>query len=423
MTQNKFDDPTQFILNKITIDGVDLMSFFVNLTIYENIYIPTVTGELMLLETDSGEFMEKNKIEFTEDIHVSAVNALDQELNFKGVCCGVRGETTKDSKRIYVVEFSSKTARMNESSFVTKRFNNIKPQAVVQEMLDKRIKTKGESELMGDGEPMNFVGSRRKPFDIIKYVCTHGVTSESKATDKKQAKEEKTKGTTGFLCWETLKGYRFASVDQLKTGEVGMKHVKYKKQLAKRGVGMEQAMRGVIEAEFPKLGNMQDKQRSGAFNNVTVLFDMDKGYYKEYGYESSKKTATEKQQEINSKPTRYLLKTTSNERHNLECESAQSDTGDATRRQLAQNVVRQNTFDDQIGEFTLPPSFEMRAGDRIDFEISKVKSEKEGGYDEKHSGEYIIKGVAHHLFSNGKAYTKLITMRSTTQQDDATSKK
>ena len=423
MTQNKYNDPTQFQLSKITIDGKDMMSFFVKLSIYENIYIPTVTGDITLLETDGGEFMEKEGIEFTEEIEVSATNALDQELSFKGVCCGVRGEMTKDSKRVYMVEFSSMTARKNESNFVTKRFNNIKPQDVVQEMLDKKIETEGETELLADGEPMNFLGSRRKPFDIIKYVCTHGVTSDSKATDKKKEMEETTRGTTGFLCWETLKGYRFASVDQIKKGEVGMKHEKYRKQLAKRGVPMDQAMRGVIECEFPKIGNMQDKQRAGAFNNVTVLFDMDKGYYKEYKYETDKETSTDKQREINDKPTRFLLKTTSNERHNLECEAAQPDTGDNTKRQLAQNAVRQNTFDDQYGEFTLPPSFEMRAGDRIDFEISKVKSEKEGGYDEKHSGEYVIKGVAHHLYSNGQAYTKLSTIRSTTQQDDATSKK
>ena len=422
-SQREFSDPTQFKIESLTIDGKDMTGMFLNVSIYENIYIPCVTGEIMLLETDGGEFMEKEGIEFTEEIEFSFSNALNETLSFKGKLNGVKNEQTKDSKRVYLVEFGSDYVTKNESTFVTKRFKEETPQDIVNTMLEEKLKAK-DIILFAKGEPMNFLGSRRKPFDIIKYVCTHGVTQDSKATDRKQSYDETSKGTTGFLCWETTEGYRFASVDQLKKGEAGFEHAGYKKQLAQRNLSMEESMKGVIEVTYPKIGNMQDKQRAGAFNHKCVLFDMDKGYYKEYIYEADKKTATDKQKEANPAPTRYLLKTTSNERHNQECEPAQPDKGDATRRYLSQNVGRQNTFDDQFGEFTLPPSFKMHAGDTIDFKISKVKSEdKEGGYDEKHSGRYIIKGVAHHLFNDGKSYTRLSTIRSTTQQNDATSKK
>ena len=421
-SKREFSDPTQFQIESLTIDGHDMTGMFLNVSLYENIYIPCITGEIMLLETDGGEFMEKKGIEFIEEIEFAFTNALDERLKFKGKLNGVKNEETKDSKRIYMVEFASNYVTKNESTFVTKRFKEETPQDIVKTMLTDKLEAE-EPELFAKGEPMNFLGSRRKPFDVIKYVCTHGVTQDAKATDNKQAYDETSKGTTGFLCWETTEGYRFASVDQVKKGEAGMEHAGYKKQLAQRNVGMEEAMHGVIDVTYPKIGNMQDKQRSGAFNHKCVLFDMDKGYYKEYTYEADKKTATDKQKEANPKPTRVLLKTTSNERHNLECEAAQPDKGDATRRYLSQNVGRQNTFDDQFGEFTLPPSFKMHAGDSIDFKISKVKSEKEGGYDEKHSGRYIIKGVAHHLYNTGSSYTRLSTIRSTTQQDDATSKK
>ncbi len=421
--KREFSDPTQFQIESLTIDGNDMTGMFLNISIYENIYIPCVTGEIMLLETDGGEFMEKKEIEFTEDIECAFTNALDERLEFKGKLNGVKNEQTKDSKRVYIIEFASPMVTKNESTFITKRFKEETPQDIVNTMLDEKLGAE-KITLFAKGEPMNFVGSRRKPFDIIKYVCTHGVTSESKATDNKQAYDETTKGTTGFLCWETTEGYRFATVDQLKKGEAGFEHKGYKKQLAQRNVGMEQAMKGVIDVTYPKMGNMQDKQRAGAFCHKTVLFDMDKGYYKEYTYEADKKTATDKQREANRVPTRILTKTVSNERHNLECEPAQADKGDASRRYLGQNVVRQNTFDDQFGEFTLPPSFKIHAGDFIEFKISKVKSDdKEGGYDEKHSGRYIIKGVAHHLYNNGTSYTRLSTIRTTTQQDDSTSNK
>ena len=53
---------------------------------------------------------------------------------------------------------------------------------------------------------------------------------------------------------------------------------------------------------------------------------------------------------------------------------------------------------------------------------SKMKNQTEGT-DKKHSGKYIIQAVSHHFFNDGKAYTKVKTIRSTTQQDEASSAK
>ena len=129
-----------------------------------------------------------------------------------------------------------------------------------------------------------------------------------------------------------------------------------------------------------------------------------------------------KQKEAVKFPTRYLWKPYTNEKFMAGCEKAQANTGDQSRLCLAQNTVRQNTFDDQLGEFTLPPHFEMSAGDTIEVKISKVRSEKEGGYDKKHSGQYVIQEVAHHFMANNnKAYTKVSVLRTTKQQDDSSS--
>ena len=127
---------------------------------------------------------------------------------------------------------------------------------------------------------------------------------------------------------------------------------------------------------------------------------------------------TEKQKEAVKFPTRYLWKPYTNEKFMSGCDKAQPNTGDQSRLCLSQNITRQNTFDDQLGEFTLPPHFEMSAGDTIDVKLSKVESEKEGGYDEKHSGKYVIKALGHHFTVDGRAYTKIATIRSTTQQDE-----
>ena len=122
--------------------------------------------------------------------------------------------------------------------------------------------------------------------------------------------------------------------------------------------------------------------------------------------------------------TRVFMKPISNQKFTNGCPIAQSLTGDQSRAYLNQNSGGQNTFSDQTGHMTLYPQFQFNAGDVLECQISKVKDEKsEGGYDKKHSGKYILQSVAHHFFNEGKAYTKVKTIRSTTQQDEVSASK
>ena len=418
----RFSLPTEYSIDKVDIDGKDVRALLVKFTIFENIYIPAMTGSIQLLDTDGAGFIEEYDIEFIEDIEVSFSNSLGDVLEFKGKLNGLRGEIVKESKRTYSIDFSSDYVRTNESTFVTKRFKNVNPEDVVDEILLDKVKARA-ADIRGVGVPMNFLASRRKPFDVIKYVCTHGVVTDSSYTEGNDQKGT-SKGSTGFLCWETLQGYRFASVDQLVNGEAGENHTGFKKQLQNVSLGMKEVMKGVIDYEFPRIGNLQDKLRSGALNNISVYLDMDKGEYTELNYYDDSKL-TDKEKELVTSfttGTRYMWKPISPERHNLECKVAQPDTGDQTKKSLQQNIARQNTFDDQQGEFTLPPRFDINAGDTIEFKLGRVESKREAGYDKKHSGTYVIKSLAHHIFGTGQSYTKISTIRTNLQQDDASSK-
>ena len=269
---------------------------------------------------------------------------------------------------------------------------------------------------------MSFTGARKRPTEIIKYVMTHGVTTRGSASATSgEQRDGETKGTTGFLCWETLDGYRFASVDDVVAGRAGEDLGIFTHRYQNHSVSIEETMDMVIAYEFDQIGDIQTKLRSGAFKNVVISFDMDKGYYTEYKY-ADEKNMTEKQKKLASKATRVICRPFSNEVYENTCQKAQDNVHDQSREFLAQNIVRQNTFSDQLGTFTLPPRYEARAGDTIEIKIPKVESEEGGGYNEKHSGRYVIRQVGHHFFSDGRSYTKLKTVRSTIQQDDATSR-
>ena len=417
-----FSLSTQFEIGSIMIDGEDVIGLFNAISIYENINSPVVTGNIVLLETDKTQFVTEYNIEGSEDIEFEFTNANGETLQFKGVLNGLTGKTVQDWKTTYNFNFSSKTSRENEKNFITKRYNNESPQTIIEEMIEK---LGGETDdIDATGKPMSFTAGRRRPTDVIKYVLTHGVaTAGSPSATSGEQRDGETKGTTGFLCWETLDGYRFSTVDDLVSGQVGDQLGTFTHQYQNHSLTMEEAMDSVIQYDFDQIGDIQTKLRAGAFSNKVNSFDLDTGNYTEYDYRDDK-NMTDKQKEIAGEfPTRIMWRPFSNEMFENTCTKAQENYWDQSREYLAQNTVRQNTFTDQLGTFTLPPRYEARAGDTIEIKIPRVESEAGAGYNDKHSGRYVIRQVGHHMMSDGRSYTKVKTVRSTIQQDDASSRK
>ena len=414
---DKFAFPSQFRIENVTMDGQDVTGLFFSLTLFEDIYRPAVTGNMVLVDSDGAKFIEEQRIEFLEDIKFSFSSADGESLEFEGVMNGIRNEYVDGPIKFYTVEFSSKAVRKNEQTYVVKSFKETNPEDIVSEMVELMD---GQLNTQARGIQMNYLGSRKRPVDIIKYVLTHGVAQTSSATDKGPGqKQEEAEGTTGFLCWETIDGFNLASIDDVSKGQFGTTHSGFKTLLVNRSNSMEELMKSIIQSDFKQIGDFQTKLRSGAFAGKNISFDMDTGEYKEFEFYNDQ-DMTEKQKQALPKgiPTRFFSKPIDNQKFSNECSKAQPNTGDQSRLYLEQNAGRQNTFSDQTGEFTLYPQFKFRAGDAFECQISKVKDDKsQGGYDRKHSGKYTIQQVSHHLFSDGRGYTKIKTIRSTIQQD------
>ncbi len=424
MTQSNFGNPTQFEITSITIDGENVAGIFFSISVFEDIYRPCVTGNIILMDsdgsTDEGSFIEKNEIEFIEPIEFEFKNASGNTLKFEGVLNGLRNEYIKSGLKYYTVDFTSNAVRANEQKFVVKSFRDTAPEQIVAEMVEL---VGGQLDSNTSGKPMQYIGSRKRPLDIVKYVCTHGLSQDTEATEQEDTLEEEAKGSTGFLCWETLEGFNFESINDILKGTVGTQHTGYKTILANSGVGMSELMKSIVKVDFNQIGDFQTKLRSGAFGGKNISFDMDSGVYKEYKF-YNKDSMTEKQKKAfpEGSFSRFFSKPNDNQKFTNECERAQPLHGDQSRAYLNQNAGRQNTFSDQSGYFTLYPTFSMKAGDSFECQLNKIKGEKsQGDPDKKHSGKYVIQAVGHHLFSDGKAYTRIKTIRSTVQQDDTSS--
>ena len=412
-------------LDDVTIDGKKIRGKLQSISIFENIYTPIITGQVTMVDADGNNFIEKEEIEGNEDLEFEYKNAKDEVLKFSGYLNGMRNRHIDGSRILYVFDFTSKEMRENESiaNIVTGTIKNKNPEDVFSDMVKKLGGEVDKS--TGNGLPMNFNPARWRPTQVLDYMNRHGVSTEGQnsVTDNEdpESKEETSQGTTGFLCWQTLDGYRFASIDKLLSGEAGNNRGEFKLQLENRGLGIDESMKTILQYDFPLQGDTQAKMRSGAFNHTHIVFDMDRGIYKEI-VNKSDDLMTDKQKQIFDKGTRFTMSLVANESGEETCQKAPPNYWDQTKLSKSQNIARENTFDDTQGTFTLNPQFTMRPGDFFEAKISKVESEFEGGYDQKYSGRYIVKEMAHHIDNNGTCYTKVGIIRSTTQQDDASSR-
>jgi hypothetical protein len=417
------DQPTQFQIKKVSVDGQDIKGLLVELDYYESIYIPASGGTLTIMDSVTAGFIEENKIEFIEDFEFEFTNAMGESIQFEGILNGLRNEVAKQQLKMYSIDFTSKPVRKNEQEFVVKRFKNKSPKDVVEEMVEL---IEGEMDKSsGSGEPMNFTGNRRRPTDIIKYVCAEGLSGQSNVSEPNSSQSEpqqkEIKGTTGFLCWETIDGYRFAPVKDILEGSAGNETEEFEYRLQNIGETLEEAMTGIVSFELQQIGDYQSHQRGGAFRNKLISYDMDTGLYTEFEQEDKEETS-QKMAEETKKPSRFFCKPFQNEKFENEGTKAQDNKYDQSRKYLSQNAVSQNNAPDTLGQFSLPLTPTIRAGDVFKCKIYKVDGEESGGgFDQKHSGKYVIKQVGHHFGGDGRAYTRLNTLRSTKQQNDASS--
>lgn len=415
------DQPAKVQMNSVIIDGVDVLGMFVSIEIFENIFIGGVTGSLVIMDNDGVSFIEKQELEFTEDISFEFVNAAGVQLKFEGQMNGLRGEQTSQQIKMYTIDFTSKQVRKNEMVFINRAFVKESPEAIVQEMVEEKL---GGTYIVGSkgaqGEPMTWVAGNRKPIDIIRYVLNHGVAIDGQPTYSKNDDGTGTStGSSGFLCWETLDGYRFCSMKNLfEEGNFAPTHTEYANRLANTPISGQQKMKTIMSYDFPQLGDAFQKIRSGSVKNRLVSFDLDTGVLNNLMFEAQTGDVTEKLRGIVEQPTRTLVKMFTNEKFRNSCEIEAADVGDQSRKYLSQTISRQNNFSDTHGRITLAAQYNVRAGDMIDIQIYKIQY---GGTSRepqtKHSGKYLISQVGHHFFRDGHSYTKLALIRDNKRQN------
>ena len=142
---NNFSLATQFAINRIDIDGEDIIGLFSSLSIYENIYSPLIAGSIVIMDSDYANFTAPNEnndqkgIEGVEPIKFEFTNANDETLEFEGALNGLRNKTIWQQNIMYTFDFTATELRKNEGTFITKKVDNERPEDVLRKLIEEKL--------------------------------------------------------------------------------------------------------------------------------------------------------------------------------------------------------------------------------------------------------------------------------------------
>ncbi len=363
--------------------------------------LPLRGGERLILKIlDRGKSYngeDKKGINFSSDpmkyLYVSSIT-------------DVIAETQRES---FLLNFVSREAITNETARVIRKYTgsiSTSVKKILQETLKidpLRIKVDPTS------NKYNFIGNLKKPFSVLVWLASKSVPSKS--GDK----------TAGFLFYQTQDGFQFRSIDDMIEQESVATYVYT--EVNKSSVDRNNDFR-IIKYSVDKNQDLLKKLRLGTYSSQQLFFNPlnfrfttpEQGKFKFQKSDVKKlgareielpKISDEAERTLDDLPTRIF--TGILDVGTLDRGISRNVNADASKYQ-AQSTMRYNVLLTQTISMLIPCNTDLRAGNVITCEFPKISREDSSELDPDISGKYIIKELCHHFDPDG-SYTSMKIVR------------
>jgi len=262
----------QYSIENVTLiqnDGQlrELKYLIVELSIYEDLFSPTMTGHFTL--TDAQGFIETFDISGFNFIEITFSKTGVDDLNkikktFRVYKIGDRKQSTRSSE-IYTIFFCSEELFISEQTKVVKSFKEKQISEIVNSILTNNLSV--SSNKIGTIEPTtgvyNFIIPNLKPFETINWLSTYA----------KSAEIIENRTGADLLFFENNKGFNFRSIQSMMYEDsVGTYH--YDPQgLPNQTRDLEYLMTRILSYKFVETFDTLKHINSGSFANKLIALD------------------------------------------------------------------------------------------------------------------------------------------------------
>ena len=336
------------------------------------------------------------------------------------------GSTNK--KEVFVMQLESKAAFTNHLTRLYKKYN-APTNEVVKEILSKELEV-DQTRILDIEEPSNkieFLGVYKRPLQTCVGLAV-------KSIPKNHSKKEISKGGSGMFFWETIKGFRFQSPDQIfqKAFDDKENVITFRKVGAFDALDPENNFHITNEPIwnnnhnlFEKLSMGQYSSRFGLFESSSrkhIVIERDAAAIHNYNADDDGDILSNSEyfqpKEFSTKPSRHMLLVKDDRLFDNSDE--QDDSSKTSMEHIEYEARRQSRYSalfSQTLEITVPLNLQLHAGSVVNLIFPRINTDKtSGGDNNPASGFYMIKTLSHKFGSEGDftgmqlvrdAYTKL----------------
>ena len=364
--------------------------------------LPLRGGERVILKildrgkSYSGE--EKKGIDFASDpskyLYVSSISE-------------VISETQRDS---FLLNLVSREAITNETARVSKKYTGTIAESVKKILTDVMKIDEPRVSIDTTSNKYSFIGNLKKPFSVIIWLASKSVPNSSGDA------------TAGFVFYQTQDGFNFRSIDEMIKQESVATYVYT--EVAKSEIDRNNDFR-ILSYSVDKNQNLVEKLRLGTYSSQNMFFNplnfrftsptksifkLKKDRVENLGNEIELPLISEEsEKKLDDVPTRLF--TAIVDIGTMEKGVSKEENADPSKYQ-SQATMRYNVLLTQSVSMMVPCNTDLRAGDVITCEFPKISREDAAELDADTSGKYIIKELCHHFEPDG-SYTSMKLVRDT----------
>jgi len=442
---------TQSIFEEITIESadrrrvVDITSGSVMIDYYEDVFSPTITAKIRVVNTggtiappDSKDTQKQSLYDGLPirggervSIKIAPNSKTNPGLDFSTdpkkylYVSSITDVISENNRESFTLHLVSREAITNETSRVMKKYSpSLSIDRSVNLILNDVLKANVIGTIDRTSNRYGFIGNMRKPFTVLTWLASKSVPYDSGSGST----------SAGFFFYQTQDGFQFRAIDNLSDKEKNKPKAVYIYSEATEAYDAENKRQNnnfkILSYKTEKNQNLIEKLRLGTYASTRMFFNPSthtfsnpqQGVYKSSNYQGKTKTLG-KEKKISlptvSQGSSQTLADIPSRIITAVYDIGTLDPGVSTQinsnqmEYQSQSLLRYNTLFTQTLSLMVPSNTNLRAGDIIECQFPKITRGDAREYDDTQKGGlYMIKEVCHH-FDTRNSYTSLKLIRDT----------
>ena len=249
--------------------GVDLLTFMIELNLFEDIYSSTISGEVVL--QDSLGLISKYLLNGTEFIQVQLQKTSNDSKyisrNYRVYKISKRAISDSNQYEVYVLNFCSEEFLLAEQYRLSKAYKGKQIDFIIKDIMNTYVLPKSANKPISIDSTKgvyDFILPNKKIFETINWLSTYAQPTDSKAEG------------ADMLFYENSQGYQFHSLQSLYQLKPYQSYKFDPKNILNKGAGLidiQQQLTNASDFEVLDFFDTLSATTNGTFDNKVITID------------------------------------------------------------------------------------------------------------------------------------------------------